>query len=330
MPGINLIRIANYQLNTPASYAPFVNVMTANHVVVVFEPHNVGGVNLVNSGAALTTLTNWFASVASYYIGNPYVWFQSSNEPGYTGDFLESTANYNAVLGNVKNSPVFFESWGGASGDPSNLGSSTFTNSMHNIGWDIHLYDWQSGFSSNLTTITNDQNARVAAMQTITSGDGVMPVICLETGNSAAGSSIDPGGAQVVQAAYANPNLIGNAAWIWDSIYTSENDAIDNLTNAGGASLNSYGTQVAGFVASGASTFPASAGPISGATASSYVPVPADVGTTLTVAVVANNAGGSSAPATSAATSAVIAAAAGPPPRARPRARLSRRRLGRL
>ena len=48
--------------------------------------------------------------------------------------------------------------------------------------------------------------------------------------------------------------------------------------------------------------------PISGATASTYVPVTGDVGNTLTVSVVAANSGGFSAPATSAATSAVAAA----------------------
>src|ERR1700736_2566984 len=47
-------------------------------------------------------------------------------------------------------------------------------------------------------------------------------------------------------------------------------------------------------------------GAISGATVSTYVPVAADVGNTLTVAVVATNSGGSSTPATSAATGAVI------------------------
>ncbi|MDQ6704016.1 MAG: hypothetical protein M3Z96_13495 [Pseudomonadota bacterium] len=48
--------------------------------------------------------------------------------------------------------------------------------------------------------------------------------------------------------------------------------------------------------------------PISGATASTYVPVPADVGNKLTSSVTAINGSGSSTPATSAATSAVIAA----------------------
>src|SRR3984893_16386314 len=47
-------------------------------------------------------------------------------------------------------------------------------------------------------------------------------------------------------------------------------------------------------------------GAISGATASSYVSVTGDIGTTLTVSVVATNTGGSSSPATSAPTSAVI------------------------
>ncbi len=45
---------------------------------------------------------------------------------------------------------------------------------------------------------------------------------------------------------------------------------------------------------------------ISGATTSTYVPVAADVGTTLTVSMVATNSGGASSPATSAPTSAVI------------------------
>ncbi|MGI8570579.1 MAG: hypothetical protein ACR2KT_16805 [Methylocella sp.] len=45
---------------------------------------------------------------------------------------------------------------------------------------------------------------------------------------------------------------------------------------------------------------------ISGATASSYVPVVADIGNTLTVSVIASNASGPSSPATSAATAAVI------------------------
>ena len=47
---------------------------------------------------------------------------------------------------------------------------------------------------------------------------------------------------------------------------------------------------------------------IAGATASTYVPVSADVGTILTISVTATNGSGSSAPATSAATSAVTAA----------------------
>lgn len=52
--------------------------------------------------------------------------------------------------------------------------------------------------------------------------------------------------------------------------------------------------------------------PISGATASTYSPIAADVGSTLTVTVTATNAGGSAA-ATSAPTSAIIAAAAPSP-----------------
>ncbi len=53
-------------------------------------------------------------------------------------------------------------------------------------------------------------------------------------------------------------------------------------------------------------------GAITGATASTYVPVMGDIGNTLTVSVVAKNSGRSSAPATSAATATVIPATAAP------------------
>jgi hypothetical protein len=49
-------------------------------------------------------------------------------------------------------------------------------------------------------------------------------------------------------------------------------------------------------------------GPISGATASTYVPVTGNIGNTLTVSVIATNSGGSSSPATSAATASVTGA----------------------
>jgi hypothetical protein len=52
--------------------------------------------------------------------------------------------------------------------------------------------------------------------------------------------------------------------------------------------------------------------PIGGAPASTYVPVSADVGNTLTISVTATNGAGSSTPAASAATSAVIDRADGP------------------
>lgn len=49
-------------------------------------------------------------------------------------------------------------------------------------------------------------------------------------------------------------------------------------------------------------------GPISGATAATYVPVTGNIGNTLTVSVIARNSGGSSSPATSAATASVTGA----------------------
>jgi hypothetical protein len=210
------------------------------------------------------------------------------------------------MRGTGNNTIIAMEAGLGANGVPSTVGANVF-GSMHNVIWDIHFYNWESGFSTNVATILADQNSRISAMQTITFGDGIMPVICLEAGNSTNPPAVDPGGPQNIQASYTNPNCAGVAAWVWDSIYTGEAQIYDNLTTPGGASLNAYGLEVAGFIASGASTFPALSGPISGATASTYAPVAGDIGNTLTVSVTATNASGSSAPATSAATSAVTA-----------------------
>jgi hypothetical protein len=309
MPGINLIRIANYQLGTPASYAPFVAVMTAAKVVCVFENHDPN--NPVYTGVQLANESAWYASLASYYLGNPYVWFQTVNEPG-SGDYLQMTATYNAIRGTGNNTIIFFEAGLGSNADPTTLGSTTFTNSMHNIGWDVHNYGATYGYSTDVPTIIADENSRIAAMQTITSGDGLMPVICLETGTSSTNVTIDVDAVQSIQGTFACPNFCGVAAWIWDSYYAGQS-ALNNLTIPGGNSLSSYGRQVAGYVADGASTFATSSGgPITGATASTYIPVTADIGNMLAISVVAKNASGSSAPATSAATSAVTAASGVP------------------
>jgi Cellulase (glycosyl hydrolase family 5) len=249
MPGINLIRVACtiYPADylSPSSFSSFATVMTQAQVVVVFEHHITG--SPVYSGAQLATESAWYASMAGYYLGNPYVWFASINEPG-ASDSLQMQATYNAIRGVGNNTIICMEAGQGSYGDGNTFGTNVFR-SMRNIVWDLHAYNWMSSYSNVLATIIADQNSRMASIGAITSCDGVIPVICLETGNATDGTNVDAGGTQQIQAAFSNPNYVGAAAWVWN-VNLGTSTIADNLTGIGGSTLNSYGLQVAGYVAS--------------------------------------------------------------------------------
>jgi mannan endo-1,4-beta-mannosidase len=57
-----------------------VNAYTARKAVVVIEAHESTGSYW--QGDQLNQITNWFAGLAAKYKDNPYVWFNTANEPG--------------------------------------------------------------------------------------------------------------------------------------------------------------------------------------------------------------------------------------------------------
>ncbi|MDE2031221.1 MAG: carbohydrate-binding protein, partial [Patescibacteria group bacterium] len=245
-PKLNLIRIASYNFDSPSSYATFVNYMTSRGIVVVLEDHN--NQHTVLTGTALQTESNWYASLATYYINNPYVWFQTMNEPN-VGDTYQMQATYNAIRATGNNTPIFMEAGSWAGGTTGQIGDTSVFTSMHNIGWDLHCYA-QGGDTSSTTLndIYADQNKRISYLQSFSSADGIMPVISLEGGNSVNGTNIDPVATLQIQANFTNPNLQGFSAWIWNQGNTS---IADNLTSPDGLSLTSYGQQVASYIAQG-------------------------------------------------------------------------------
>jgi hypothetical protein len=115
---------------------------------------------------------------------------------------------------------------------------------MHNVAWDMHTYNWESKYSTSASAILTDQNSRISDMQTIRSGDGIMPVISLEGGNSTNGQTIDAGGNTEMQVSYGNPNLVGVAAWIWSQ---ETSTLADNITING--SLTAYGQLIRSLIA---------------------------------------------------------------------------------
>lgn len=249
-PGLNYVRLAVYDLGEgPDQFTGFINAMTSHGTVVVIDDH-ANFPSPAFSGGMLAAEASFFASYATAYAGNPLVWFSSQNEP-QSGDIsAEHGAVYQAIRNTGNNNPIVFDLLGG--GNPGTLGVGGALNAgayagMTNIIWDLHFYDWAMGYSSDQATIANALANEVQQQQTITSADGIVPVIIGEYGNSTSGSGIDAGGEALVQAVIsAGPqNGIGSAAWIWENPYVS--DGSDSLTH-GGQLTEPYGQAVALFV----------------------------------------------------------------------------------
>ena len=184
--------------------------------------------------------------MAKYYGGNSHVLYQTINEPA-ASDAGQMQATYNALRGAGYNGTIFMEAGQGAGGVAGTLGDTSVFRSMKNVAWDLHGYNWQSNYSTSVSTIQADLNSRIATYQAITSASGVMPVISLETGQATNGLQVDPGGAQEMQAAFTDTKLSGAAAWTWENWGTP--GLVNSLTNNGGNSLTAYGSAVAGYIA---------------------------------------------------------------------------------
>jgi hypothetical protein len=113
----------------------------------------------------------------------------------------------------------------------------------------MHYYGWQSGYSTNPSTVSQNLTQSAAAVQATQSADGTMPLIIGEYGNSTSGTSPDANGTQVIQAVQASG--FGAVAWAYMS---GANDALLN-----GNGLSAFGQAVASFTAqSGSSGCPIS------------------------------------------------------------------------
>ncbi|MFL5252523.1 MAG: cellulase family glycosylhydrolase [Rhodopila sp.] len=260
-PGINFLRLAIYNYNSPQELAPYVDDLTSNGIVVELEDHNNnaggagGGQGVIFSGQTLTDESSWYASVASAFKSNPYVWFGTNNEPstksasGQTDAAALSQwqrATYDAIRATGNQSIIFLETacWTEGGKPVCNQGyDSSAYSGMSNVAWDNHVYGWLTNF--NTDQATNDQfvSDNVTALASIKSaGNAIMPVVIGEYGNSTTGQAIDPNGTQVVNAvnkSVTNGGAAGSSAWAWGS-----GGPGDGLTN-GGSGLSSYGQQVA-------------------------------------------------------------------------------------
>jgi len=258
-PGTKIIRVA-YANNPGSSYPPVSQITnlaarcSALGIVIIIEDHT-GISNPPYTGSQLTAELAWYTSLASTFKGNPYVWFGTYNEPGNQNGgaaiTTQQVAIYNAIRATGNNTIVAMELPGG--GNPGTIGAgfgmtaSSYA-TMRNIVWDLHYYGWVSGNSTDQATVNAALQGSVAAgqgvvaAQTITSADGIVPVIIGESGDSTNGGDVDPNATQVVKA-------VGDSGLICTYWHWASGAGADNLTNGANKITSPYGTQVAAIIA---------------------------------------------------------------------------------
>ena len=121
--------------------------MTATGIVVVMHSCNSAWTGDCPFGADLDAECAAFSTYAALYINNPYVWFETSNEPNDQSNnsslrapagsvTAEHLAVYNAVRNTGNQNIVVCCGATFATLNPSNYSSMT------NMVWDWHYYGW--------------------------------------------------------------------------------------------------------------------------------------------------------------------------------------------
>lgn len=304
-PGINHVRVqagpsnnvgtASAVYSDPSMFLPFVQQLTGytlngttwtktsnQNIVVEIEDHDSNMMHGPYTGAALTVQTNWYAAMAKYYMGNPYVWFGSQNEMNSSDGTYSNAAiaamstSHVAIYNAIRNtgSKAMFQIMAGVGG--SNVGTvganagyvvSNYA-TMYNIVWELHCYmtgntndPWNAGYYTNASGYVNGGLSAPASgcsggwgvigAQTIKSADGIVPVIIGEWGPG--GDAGNPGTTEaaplVATILAAQAQSVGATAW---GYYPSGiNGGNWNLVNDGYTNtptLTTWGIQAASVI----------------------------------------------------------------------------------
>lgn len=256
-PGISLIRVVTGIGWTQGgqdqpTYENFINVATADGVVCIIDGHSIG---TVRTGQALTDAANWYATLANKYKTNPYVWFNTPNEPN--GDYAqiaaEELAIYNAIRNTGNSHPILMELRGGGYTEWMSGKGSTWSG-MTNVGWDTHFYgyltgDYTTSGSYNKAATAQALANETAAAQAYQSADGVMPCIVGEFGPSTSGgaNTTDANSQEVINAVFNS--TFGFCAWALTGTSSPGGDSMYLDETAG--TLTPWGQQVAAKIAAG-------------------------------------------------------------------------------
>ena len=302
-PGVNHVRIPVLPSNPgtaqagypdPSSFLTFVEQLTGynlsgttwtkvnnNAIVVGIEDHNQGA-NSISldeyTGEALTVQLNWYAAMAAYYAGNPYVWICGPNEIG-TNDYSQAqiaTASnweglvYNAIRGAGNNNMIQLMCGVGGSnigtvGVGSGFTPSTYAG-MTNIVWELHSYYSEGDSEGNPPIYTTAMGYvqggtsapssgagggwGIIGAQTIQSADGLVPVIIGEWGSDSGNPNTNEAAPLAAAVTAVQAQGVGSTAWAW-----WEGGGAWACVNGNGQ-LSTWGQEVAAVVAAAANISP--------------------------------------------------------------------------
>jgi hypothetical protein len=253
---------------------------SSTHVVVEFEDHDANMLQGPFTGAALNVQTTWYAEMAAYYNGNPYVWFGTQNEMNSAdGTYSPSacyamTASHQAIYAAIRgagNNTIIQIMAGLGGSTPSTVGHGNGWNeaaylSMTGIVWEIHCYysvgdtttayttaaGYVNGGTSGPTERGGPAGWGIAGAQSIQSADGVVPVIIGEWGSDSGNTSTTEAAALVSAVAAVQASGVGSDAWWW---YGGYNGMPWSLVNDGGPftaypaiTLTTWGSEVAAII----------------------------------------------------------------------------------
>ena len=349
-PGINYIRvmvcssgsctgngIGGGGTNNPTSisylaitrYKQLADWCQASKIVCNFEDHTSNGgywqftnsYNVYHSveptGTLLTSMTNFWASMAKQFIGNPYAWIGSQNEPNFAAEGPYHTALYNAIRaandgkGNKNNNIVQLcgglgcgvDSWLGPAALYS--GTSPYTN-MTNVIFFLHNYDSSSSPGAHLagsaTAGTGGKGGPgcygYKCLQQITTKDGNVPVVIDEWGGTSGNTQDSSNSGMASAMTNAFSDKVGGAAFVWsncggtaptgggcfDQVINGNSTGLTVGSGSNQYHLTPWGNQVAAWIK--ANPFPGNNGPgvptVETLTVDAHNPVPQNTAFTVT------------------------------------------------
>lgn len=247
-----------------ASIFAWVNDAIARGLIVILSDY-VPGQPAARSGTDLTNCCNWYASLAKNFIGNPNVWFTTSNETkvGVSGAPVNLDQSWQAIYAAIRstgnNNMIWLEAaWGNIASQFGTLASSIAN--MRNVGYLVHQYELGPLATSQAQADATIKGYISAWQNYGKSLDGVVPVFMGEGGNSSGGSVVQD---NIINGNYVSAKSIDNlctngpggfcgyAMWVWQ--YGGGNPSgyfltADNLVapfNNSSYGLSQYGQQIA-------------------------------------------------------------------------------------